>query len=77
MQLRHPREAAHADELVHGGYCMGITNNKFTISLFFRTVGEPKVLLAMFIYSRPLFPVAAALVLLLLLAALSIMSGGG
>jgi hypothetical protein len=45
--------------------------------LFFETVGEPKVLLAMFIYSRPLLPVAAALVLLLLLAGLSLMSGGG
>ena len=40
-------------------------------------VGQPKVSLAMFIYSRPLFPVAAALVLLLALAALSLMSGGG
>ena len=30
----------------------------------------------MFIYSRPLFPVAATLTLLLLLALLSVMSGG-
>jgi hypothetical protein len=30
----------------------------------------------MFIYTRPLFPVAAALGLLLLLALLSVMSGG-
>jgi hypothetical protein len=55
---------------------MQITNNEFVIRLFFKTVGEPKVLPAMFIYSRPLFPVAAALVLLLLLACLSLMSGG-
>jgi hypothetical protein len=56
---------------------MANANNEFAISLFFWTVGEPKVPLAMFIYSRPLFPVAAALVLLLLLAWLSLMSGGG
>ena len=56
---------------------MKITDNEFEISLFFRTAGESKVLLAMFIYSRPLFPVAAALVVLLLLACLSVMSGGG
>jgi hypothetical protein len=31
----------------------------------------------MFIYARPLFPVAAALALLLLLAWLSLMSAGG
>jgi len=30
----------------------------------------------MFIYTRPLFPVAAALLFLLLLASLSLMSGG-
>jgi hypothetical protein len=45
--------------------------------LFFWTSGGPNLPLAMFIYSRPLFPVAAALVLLLLLACLSLMSGGG
>jgi hypothetical protein len=56
---------------------MASANNEFAISLFFRTVGEPKVSPVMFIYSRPLFPVAAALVLLLLLAWVSIMSGGG
>ncbi len=56
---------------------MASTNNEFTISLFFWTGGKPNVLLTMFIYSRPLFPVAATLVLLLLLAWLSLMSGGG
>ena len=56
---------------------MRFTNNEFAISLFFRTVGEPKVSLAMFIYTRPLFPVAAALVFLLLLACFSLMSAGG
>lgn len=56
---------------------MANTNNEFAIGLFLWTGGEPKVPLAMFIYSRPLFPVAAALVFLLLLAWLSLMSGGG
>jgi hypothetical protein len=55
---------------------MEIQNNEFVISLFLKTVGEPIVFPTMFIYSRPLFPVAAALVLLLLLACLSLMSGG-
>jgi hypothetical protein len=41
------------------------------------TAGGSKVALAMFIYSRPLFPVAAALALLLLLSCLSVMYGGG
>jgi hypothetical protein len=44
--------------------------------LFFKTAGGPKVSLAMFIYTRPLFLVAAALLFLLLLASLSLMSGG-
>lgn len=56
---------------------MVTANNEFAISLFFWTVEEPNVLRTMFIYSRPLFPVAAALVLLLLLGWLSLMSGGG
>jgi hypothetical protein len=56
---------------------MADANNEFVIRWFFWTVGEANVLPAMFIYSRPLFPVAAALVLLLLLACLSLMSGGG
>jgi hypothetical protein len=56
---------------------MAHANNVFVISLFLWTAGGPKVFLAMFIYSRPLFPVAAALVVLLLLAWLSLMSAGG
>ena len=62
---------------------MAFKNNKFIISLFFKTASEPKVqpsdsrgVTTMFIFPRPLFPVATALGLLLLLVMISVMSGG-
>jgi len=46
------------------------------ISWFLRTADGLKVCLTMFIFPRPLLPVAAALGLLLLLVCLSLVSGG-